>query len=133
MIKGKPDIKTNIKYYFDKWYKLLDLSWWNINLVFCETEEEAEEKLSYSKLFDDIPAASCDSAWQYGEANLWFNIPYLTKENVSKERIEYVVLHELCHILVNEMGCKDKDHEERVVTYLARGYCRTQAVIDEQP
>ena len=61
-------------------------------------------------------AARCTPRWKYFEAELEFN--YLVLKDKKDEDIERIVLHELLHIVVNEMREEGIDHEERVVSHL---------------
>lgn len=72
--------------------------------------------------------------WRYMEANIDFYLGALVGTNYESERIEYIVLHELCHCLVNEMRDENSTednqhkylipHEERVVSNLAMSFIR---------
>lgn len=61
--------------------------------------------------------------WKYKEGQVHFNIDLLGR--LSDNDLDYIVRHEFCHLLVNEMrewqhGLKTgMPHEERVVTELA--------------
>jgi predicted SprT family Zn-dependent metalloprotease len=52
--------------------------------------------------------------WRYMHAYIGVCVPSVAR--VSDEELENAVVHELVHILVNEMQKKDQDHEERAVT-----------------
>lgn len=41
---------------------------------------------------------------------------------MSDEEIEYVVVHELMHVFLNEMREQGQQHEERVATLLAKAF-----------
>lgn len=45
-------------------------------------------------------------------------------KDLSPQRLEEIVIHELVHILINEMRDyhKDPDHEERVVTGIQKAF-----------
>lgn len=77
--------------------------------------------------------------WEYLEADIHFNLTSLTEN--SDEEIDYIVRHEMAHVLVNEMReWADTDskgriyHEERVCTRLAQifDWCRELAVEEKQ-
>ena len=76
-------------------------------------------------------AAQVVSSWHYKRAQIVFYLPAL--EPMADLEIEQSVVHELCHILVNEMrewGNYENEtgkfaearHEERVVTDLAMAF-----------
>lgn len=60
--------------------------------------------------------------WQYAEARININLEEV--KDLSKEKLEKVLLHELCHAIVNEMRYWEEDHshEERVVTHMTRAF-----------
>lgn len=63
--------------------------------------------------------------WEYREATIHLNVDKLSDH--TDEEIDYIVRHEICHVLVNEMREWQKHsanysaikHEERVVSDLA--------------
>lgn len=61
--------------------------------------------------------------WPYRKAtiNFWFN----ATTDLDDEDLEEVVVHELCHILVNQMREKGIVHEEAVVTALSKAFIWT--------
>jgi hypothetical protein len=61
-------------------------------------------------------SADCNCNWKYLEATIRFSeleLKFRTKEEIKK-----IVLHEMIHIVVNEMREEGIDHEERVVSHL---------------
>ncbi len=65
--------------------------------------------------------------WHYQEASIHFNVQIM--QNKTDEEIDYIVRHEICHLLVNEMREWEHydpktggamRHEEHVVTGLAK-------------
>lgn len=65
--------------------------------------------------------------WEYLQAKVAINVPEVARMNDDK--LERVLVHELCHILVAEMrGDPDvcSDHEERTVTQLAKAFIWTR-------
>ena len=62
--------------------------------------------------------------WRYLDANIEWDIPEV--EKCSDKDLEYMVLHELMHVHVNELmtGCEHEEggHEERVCTQLALAF-----------
>lgn len=61
-------------------------------------------------------AATCTASWEYRQAQITFNMPLLAAK--KEEEIEEIIVHEMVHVLVNEMREKGIKHEERVVTEL---------------
>ena len=60
--------------------------------------------------------ATCDADWRYFEATL--NFSFIKMYDLEEEEIEKIVIHELLHIVVNEMREDGIEHEERVVSHL---------------
>jgi len=71
--------------------------------------------------------AKCQADWQHMTAVLSFYLGIFVAEDLSDERTEAVVVHEMCHALLSEISpdCND-GHEERVVTYLTESFLRTK-------
>lgn len=61
-------------------------------------------------------AARCDTSWQYFTADIDFS--YVQLKDMEEKEIEKVIIHELLHIVVNEMRESGLEHEERVVSHL---------------
>ena len=59
----------------------------------------------------------CHSLWEYMDATLQFNLAELAEN--GDEQLEGVVIHEMLHIIVDELKTK-KGSPERVVTHLSR-------------
>lgn len=95
----------------DKWVRLLLLSDHRIIYKFVNSWE--------GQLYCD---ALCDAKWQYMDHELTFHLGRV--RTMTAEEIEITVVHELCHILVNEMREPDEDlkHEERVTTQLQKAF-----------
>lgn len=79
--------------------------------------------------------AECYVRWEYGEATITFYLPACVGK--SDDELEYTVVHETMHALINEMreaeyGSGDGDkkckrlHEERVCTGLAQRFLWTR-------
>lgn len=66
---------------------------------------------------DEDAAGSCRSTWEYMHATLAFNLEELA--DYEDEEVEGVVIHELLHIIVDELKTK-RGSPERVVTHLSR-------------
>lgn len=62
-------------------------------------------------------AATTDCDWRYMIAKIRFSMEMLG--DMEEPDIERIVVHELTHILVNEMRNWNMDHEERVVSQIA--------------
>jgi predicted SprT family Zn-dependent metalloprotease len=64
--------------------------------------------------------ANCTAHWMYLTARIQVNL--LALEYIDNDDLEDVAVHELCHILVNEMREGELHHEERVVTWLTKAF-----------
>ena len=103
-----------------KWKPLLGLSVWDVTCQFFDGPYlMADGEPSTGS------AASCRASWAYMSATLSFDTDVLS--HYDDRELEVVVVHELAHVLVNEMREDDPDvqHEERVTTSVAWALVRT--------
>ena len=110
----RPKKKTTklIRKIFKWWATYLGVMRYEFDLLYCSSSEWDQGK-------DCIAYINTD--WKYQEASIYFNMQKMRER--SAEQIEYTIVHELCHLLVNEMqNYKRVDHEERVVTDLAKAF-----------
>jgi hypothetical protein len=100
----------------------LGLRWWEINVVWMD---EVQEILDTFGAASDgrIVASKVDVNWMYGVAHVYINVPAF--KGLKKWKVERIVVHELVHILVNEMREDGLEHEERVVTGLTKAFIWT--------
>lgn len=121
------DLRDEILGLSMKWIRATGLSQWMIDFVW---KREPGAVLDESNSVMTFRSAEVSCSWRYMHATLTFYVPsvadYIDKEPVvdREERLETLVLHELCHLLVNETR-QDEDqesHEERVVTQLANAF-----------
>lgn len=114
--------KKRVKKYLDKWIASIGLGWWKINIEWETVRSEEDDRGSC--------AAEARTTWEYREATIVFYLEVVAGE--SDEELEYIVLHELMHVFVNEMRewqCATAEtvyeavrHEERVCTDLAKAF-----------
>lgn len=112
--------KKRVRKLIEKWHAALGLRWWRIDYNF------------YRECLPDHPeaVALCTVHWEYKEADIDFCLPKCAE--LADDRLEYMYVHECCHVLVAEMrewaGDGDRScpvrqrHEERVVTDLASAF-----------
>ena len=106
-----------------EWIERTWLGWWKIDISFYDKKE-------YCKLMKGLDplhsVALCSTQWKYMQAHLAVNSDAL--KNCNKHEIEYIVVHELMHVFLNEAREKGLSHEERVATILAKSFilCRQQ-------
>lgn len=123
-------LKERIEALFDYWTARLGLRWWRIHRVFVRdaSEFKTDEK--------DRPdtTANCSADWRYLEAKVSFNM--LRCLDLDPDELEYVVVHELQHILVNETRDDELKgftaSEERVCTTLAKAFIWTRDMTREE-
>lgn len=102
---------------FYKWLYPLGLGWWEVNVHWISKPKEVLEEFKTQRSGDIMPARVY-VRWEYGVADLYINLPAF--KGMKRWRIEKIIIHELLHVLVNEMREDDISHEERVVTTLTK-------------
>jgi hypothetical protein len=96
--------------YVKKWQSNLFLGMWKINVTIRDYIGDDSTIDGYST------TATCATSWQYFTASIDFN--YIKLKDYEESEIEKIVIHELIHIVLNEMREDGVDHEERVVSHL---------------
>ena len=115
----KEEAREKIGRAFEKWLKPLGLLWLDIRVVYYGKKKDTQ-RVFVSKEDGGIVAAKCYADWRYGTATIEVNVPAFY--GMSAEEVETIILHELCHVLVNEMREGADHHEERVVTGLTKAF-----------
>lgn len=100
---------------FDWWLKHLGLLWWHTEIYYF-TDKKAIKKNFRNK---DV-VMTCDANWQYLKATICVNVP--KAQTLDKDYLRMCTLHELTHVLVNEMRAEGIEHEERVATTLTKAF-----------
>lgn len=108
--------KALIDRYMSKWVQRLGLNWWKIVVRTYDDPGEIIQRFRHSD--DGIVAAICTADWRYAEATIDINLPAWV--DMTEDEVERAVVHELVHILVNEMREGELHHEERVVTGITK-------------
>ena len=106
----------------DKWTYRLGLRWWKVRVDYYDTPNDIVRVFGNG---DNTVVARSICDWRYATCTLQINLPELLK--MKKDDAEFVIVHELCHALVNEMREEGIDHEERVVTGLTKAFLWTEA------
>lgn len=116
-------IRNKLSGYMAKWSSILGLDRWEVS---SEFHLEAPDEWARGQ------AGECKCDWRYRYAVIGFHIPrFLDRED---SELEYTVVHELCHVMVNETRDRKRfpdkmmEHEERVVTELAHAFLRAHGV-----
>jgi len=104
--------------YFCWWTHWLGLRYGEISLVFVDNIQTKYNDGSIG--ISPEASASCDTNWRYQESTISVSKKWLTK--LSKYDIEKMIVHELMHVLINEMREEGIDHEERVATNLQKAF-----------
>jgi hypothetical protein len=125
-----------VRQYIDYWIPVLGLDNWSRIDITCSPSTKPDQ---------DGVLGETVCLWQYLEADLIFYLGEFIKNDPDDERIEYIILHELCHVIVNEMNPYPQDseersiyrkyvvpHEERVVTQLALSFMRSRDTATEE-
>jgi len=118
--KRKPKTKGElVKDYFTKWLTPLGLLWWSVKVSYYDDPNEVLQ------IFGDpgenrAVFAHTTVDWKYSIA--WIQVNLLAVNITPEEDLEEAVVHELVHILVNEMREGEMHHEERVVTGLQKAF-----------
>lgn len=132
-------IRAHITSIFNQWRRLTGVSWDNITLLWNREHFNPET--------DGHPShcvATCAADWRYLDATITFSVPKLLdyfqpdpkrpSQLIPKDpdEVRYIVIHELMHILLNELRVSNDSqaatqlsHEERVATRLARAFAHT--------
>ena len=115
--------KERVQALFSKWVKPLGLGWWTITTEWDRQFKNSEPKSTpYGKNEKNCPM-DCSASWKYGTALIVCYLPAIT--TLTDTELEWAVVHELMHIMVNEcrVGGDDwLDHEERVCSTLAKAF-----------
>lgn len=107
--------------YLNTWIPLLSLQDYRIRVNYYDDSADFPGASDYS---EGIMLARVSCQWEYLDVTIAVNVPAIAR--LSEEEIEETIVHELCHIIVNEMSseCVERKHEERVVTNMARTFLR---------
>lgn len=105
-----------------KWLRTIGLGWWSIDIVYNRGDPE---KASRDAPDGWTTAAVASVQWEYKAATITFNMRVV--EGMSDAKLERVYVHELGHVLLNQMRAYRSDdgsstevrHEEFVATSLA--------------
>lgn len=111
-------MRDTLKTLFGQWIDRLGLAWWEITVNYYSDPAEIVRRFHQDE--DRTVAAITLADWQYGIATIDVNLTAF--DGMSPEAVEKIVIHELCHILVNEMREGELHHEERVVTGLTKAF-----------
>jgi predicted SprT family Zn-dependent metalloprotease len=102
-----------------EWATRMGLKWWSLHfLYYGKTPKKFRREDGHQT------AVRVLARWQYLEAYFEVNTPAIAR--MSDSELEALVVHEMCHVLVNEMREKGIKHEERVCSRLAQAFLWTK-------
>ena len=106
------------------WLQPLGLLWWQVDTLYYDDPAEFPGGAGHG---DSHIVARVWAQWEYLTAKIAINVPEVAQ--MDDDKLERVLVHELCHILVSEMRADPDactDHEERTVTQLANAFIWTR-------
>ncbi len=111
--KFKAQVKR-VKAVLDKWLAPLGLKWFLIDVLYYGRGEEFPK--------GSLVLARVVADWRYMTAQVRINAPLAAEYN--DERLERMVVHELIHVILQEMQDTpgDQGHLERVVEMLTNAF-----------
>lgn len=114
--------KARVKVLWDKWTNMLGLRTWQKISIEYFRDEALPRRDDESERTPSSAVADVRTHWQYRTAHVRICLPAAMGED--DDNLEYIVVHELCHILVNELREQEDwlNHEEHVVTQLAMAF-----------
>lgn len=115
----EPTTQELLRSSFEMWIKALGLAWWDIKIEWY-TDPAEIVRVFGTPGETKMVACFCTALWEYGEARIEVNVSAF--DGKTREEVDRIVVHELMHILVNEMREKGIKHEERVVTNLTKAF-----------
>lgn len=109
------------------WTQRLGLGWWRVDFIFRDDPQTILDNFGNDR--DEITLARTYVSWMYAQAKVDINLPAWSE--LDDEEKERAIVHELIHILVNEMREGELHHEERVVTGLTKAIFWTLADLEK--
>jgi hypothetical protein len=121
-MKHKKLLKRAVKV----WTHRLGLRWWHVTFVLTSNKKLIKDVLRTGKGKSILGRTYAD--WKYRTATIYINVPAL--KGRTERFIEQLIVHELMHVLINEMREGEIHHEERVATSLTEAIFWT---VDDLP
>jgi hypothetical protein len=103
--------------YVKKWKSILFLGMWEIVINVENVIESNDHTGSGGSV-----SADCNTDWRYLTAHIRFSFNEMSC--LPEKKLEEIVIHEMMHIVVNEMRDRGYKHEERVVSHLALAFAK---------
>jgi hypothetical protein len=119
-------LHATVRKYVKKWKGNLYLGLWKINI---NVENHIEPSNCGTQPVDNgwCLLATTRTDWRYLTASIKFSYDGLF--DADDKQIERTVVHELLHVLLNEMREEGTDHEERVVSHLEIAFESTANIL----
>jgi hypothetical protein len=117
--------RKRVQKLLDSWILVLGLAWYHIEVIYYDNDR------TFRKENGDNIIMRAWVDWRYMTIIIAVNVPSV--KGLSNEKLEHIVVHELCHALVNEMRETGIDHEERVVTMLTKAFLWTRDLTKDIP
>jgi hypothetical protein len=122
------ETQETIKRLFSLWAHRLGLGWWHIDTIYRDDPQSIIDHFRTDE--NELVLAVAYADWRYGTAKIDINLPAFV--GMAEDEMERAIVHELMHVLVNEMREGEIHHEERVVTGLTKAIFWTLADLDKQ-
>ena len=114
--------EKRVRHLVEQWAEPMGLLWWKIDVVYYADYDECRGLFAKPGDASVETVATTYASWQYLEATIEVNLQRVAK--MDDDDLAYTVIHELAHVLVNEMREVEQEggvaHEERVVTTVAK-------------
>lgn len=118
--------KTRFLEVAKKWRKIIGIDWWRINYLYDRNPPDTREHHPHTIMW-------VTPDWRYMEATI--NVYLQAIQEMDDETLEYALLHEYAHVMINELrgpnpSDEELDHEERVATTLAWSWIWTRQAFE---
>jgi predicted aminopeptidase len=110
-----PQLKKLIRKFTLKWRGKLWLGMWRINNYYHDNLSASE----HTRKGVDVVGA-CTTDWRYLTADIDYGLKPM--QTMTDNQIERIVVHELCHVVVNQMREPTYDNEESVVSHMTAAW-----------
>lgn len=125
--------KNRIEPLLKKWCHVLGLGWWRIKAVYEREQDAAPATGTQYHTGKWGRAMSTNVDWRYASGVITAYL--LQTALIDDDELERCIVHECCHIFLNETRTSDKedwlDHEERVATILSRAFIWLRDAVKE--
>ena len=120
-------LREKCESFFEEWRMRMGLNWWDITYNYYSDTGD------FIRDHDRIVLMQCSTDWTRINSVIDVCVPALSGK--TDKQIERTVVHELVHILVNEMAeldDPDSKHQERVVSLLTKAFMWTRELTQDE-